>query len=98
MLGFRLSHGLGRRLWVIPLLGIVAGAGLSVVTVAADRQLRTMLVSERLVGSPSDASVILSTIATAVVTLTSIVLTITLVGDPAGSGPVLPANRAGAVG
>jgi uncharacterized membrane protein len=78
MLRFRIKHALSRQLWVIPVIGIVAGAGLSVVTVVIDRHLAS-LVPQDLVGSPSDASTILSTIATSVVTVTSIVLTITLV-------------------
>jgi uncharacterized membrane protein len=75
---------------VIPLLGIVAGAGLSIVTVAIDRHLHAALVSQRLVGSPSDTSTILSTIATAVVTLTSMVLTITLVAVELAMGQFSP--------
>jgi uncharacterized membrane protein len=89
MLGFRIRHALGRRLWVIPLLGILAGAGLSVVTVAIDRHLHS-LVTQPLVGSPSDASTILATIATSVVTLTSIVLTITLVAVQLAMGQFSP--------
>jgi uncharacterized membrane protein len=89
MLGFRIRHALGRRLWVIPLLGILAGAGLSVVTVAIDGRLHS-LVTQPLVGSPSDASTILATIATSVVTLTSIVLTITLVAVQLAMGQFSP--------
>jgi uncharacterized membrane protein len=89
MLGFRIRHALGRRLCVIPLLGILAGAGLSVVTVAIDRHLHS-LVTQPLVGSPSDASTILATIATSVVTLTSIVLTITLVAVQLAMGQFSP--------
>jgi uncharacterized membrane protein len=89
MLGFRIRHALSRRLWVIPLLGILAGAGLSAVTVAVDRHVHA-LVTQRLVGSASDASTILSTIATSVVTLTSIVLTITLVAVQLAMGQFSP--------
>ena len=89
MLAFRIRHALSRRLWVIPLLGILAGAGLSVVTVAIDQHVHA-LVTERLVGSASDASTILSTIATSVVTLTSIVLTITLVAVQLAMGQFSP--------
>src|SRR4051812_20222653 len=90
MLWFRIKHAVSRRLWVIPLLGIIAGVGLSVVTVSIDRQLDTPLLSERLVGSPSDAGTILATIATAVVTLTSMVLTITLVAVQLAMGQFSP--------
>ena len=89
MLGFRIRHELGRRLWVIPLLGILAGAGLSAATVAIDRHLHS-LVAQPLVGNPSDAGTILSTIATSVVTLTSIVLTITLVAVQLAMGQFSP--------
>src|SRR5437870_4612703 len=57
-----------------PTAGRPGGAGLSVVTVAIDRHVHATIVSQDVVGSPTDASTILSTIATAVVTLTSIVL------------------------
>src|SRR3954454_24585870 len=89
MLRFRIKHALSRQLWVIPVIGIVAGAGLSVVTVAIDCHLAS-LVPQDLVGSPSDASTILTTIATSVVTLTSIVLTITLVAIQLAMGQFSP--------
>ena len=89
MLPFRIRHELSRRLWVIPVVGIIAGAGLSILTVAIDRHFAS-LVPQSLSGSPSGASTILSTIATSVVTLTSIVLTITLVAIQLAMGQFSP--------
>src|SRR5881227_2131739 len=76
---FRIMHALGQRLWVIPSLGVVAGIVLSLVTVAIDRRNENGLLSQSIVGNATDARSILTTIATAVVTLTSIVLTVKLV-------------------
>jgi hypothetical protein len=76
---FRIGHALAQRLWIIPSLGVVAGILLSVLTVAIDRRNENGLLSQSVVGNGADAQSILTTIATAVVTLTSVVLTVTLV-------------------
>ena len=72
-------HALARRLRIIPSLGVVAGIVLSLVTVAIDRRYASGLLSQNVVGNGTDVQSILTTIATAVVTLTSVVLTVTLV-------------------
>jgi uncharacterized membrane protein len=87
---FRIVHALAQRLWVIPSLGVVAGIVLSLVTVAIDRRYENGLVSQALVGNGSDARSILTTIATAVVTLTSMVLTVTLVAVQLAMGQFSP--------
>jgi uncharacterized membrane protein len=52
---------------------------LSLVTVAIDRRHENGLLAQGIVGNATDAQSILTTIATAVVTLTPMVLTVTLV-------------------
>jgi uncharacterized membrane protein len=87
---FRIVHALARRLWVIPSLGVVAGIVLSLVTVAIDRRNENGLLSQSIVGNGTDAQSILTTIATAVVTLTSMVLTVTLVAVQLAMGQFSP--------
>jgi uncharacterized membrane protein len=87
---FRIGHALGQRLWIIPSLGVVAGILLSVLTVAIDRRNENGLLSQSVVGNGADAQSILTTIATAVVTLTSVVLTVTLVAVQLAMGQFSP--------
>src|ERR1051325_10337672 len=87
---FRIVHALAQRLWIIPSLGVVAGIVLSLVTVAIDRRNENGLLSQRVVGNAADARSILTVIATAVVTLTSMVLTVTLVAVQLAMGQFSP--------
>jgi uncharacterized membrane protein len=87
---FRIVYALAQPLWIIPSLGVVAGIVLSLVTVAIDRRNENGLLSQSTVGSATDAQSILTTIATAVVTLTSIVLTVTLVAVQLAMGQFSP--------
>jgi uncharacterized membrane protein len=66
-------------LWLVPALCVVAGVLLSIGTLALDRWLGFDLIPSRLVGGPDAALAILSTIATSMVTLAALVLTITMV-------------------
>src|SRR4051794_9006158 len=86
----RIVHALAKRLWIIPSLGVLAGIVLSVVTVAIDRRHESGLLSQSFVGNPADAQSILTTIATSVVTLTSLVLTVTLVAVQLAMGQFSP--------
>ena len=90
---FRIVHALAQRLWIIPSLGVLAGIVLSLITGAIDRRNENELLSQTIVGNAADAQSILTTIATAVVTLTSVVLTVTRRGA-VGDGTVLAADRA----
>src|SRR3954451_9704425 len=74
---YRIRHALSHRLWIIPSLGVVAGIVLSLVTVAIDRHRENGLLSHTIVGNATDAQSMLTTIATSVVTLTSMVMTVT---------------------
>src|SRR4051812_37251541 len=87
---FPLVHALSQRLWIIPSLGVVAGIALSLVTVAIDRRNENGLLPQSIVGNGADAQSILTTIATAVVTLTSMVLTVTLVAVQLAMGQFSP--------
>src|SRR3954470_7207392 len=87
---FRIVHALGQRLWVIPSLGVGAGSALSLVTVAIDRRNENGLLPQSIVGNGADAQSILTTIATSVVTLTSMVLTVTLVAVQLAMGQFSP--------
>src|SRR4051794_16484457 len=87
---FRIVHALSQRLWIIPSLGVVAGIVLSLITVAIDRRNENGLLPQSIVGNGADAQSILTTIATSVVTLTSIVLTVTLVAVQLAMGQFSP--------
>jgi uncharacterized membrane protein len=87
---FRIVHALAQRLWIIPSLGVLAGIALSLLTVAIDRRNENGLLSQSVVGNGTDAQSILTTIATAVVTLTSMVLTVTLVAVQLAMGQFSP--------
>src|ERR671932_197817 len=87
---FRIVHALAQRLWVIPSLGVVAGIVLSLVTVAIDRRHENGLLPQSIVGNGTDAQAIRTTIVTAVVTLTSMVLTVTLVAVQLAMGQFSP--------
>jgi uncharacterized membrane protein len=87
---FRIVHALGQRLWIIPSLGVLAGVALSLVTVAIDRRNENGLLSQSIVGNGADAQSVLTTIATSVVTLTSMVLTVTLVAVQLAMGQFSP--------
>jgi uncharacterized membrane protein len=87
---YRIAHALAQRLWIIPSLGVLSGILLSLVTVEIDRRHENGLLSHGIVGNATDAVSILTTIATAVVTLTSIVLTVTLVAVQLAMGQFSP--------
>jgi uncharacterized membrane protein len=87
---YRIVHALAQRLWIIPSLGLLAGIVLSVVTVAIDRRNENGLLSQSIVGNAADAQSMLTTIATSVVTLTSMVLTVTLVAVQLAMGQFSP--------
>jgi uncharacterized membrane protein len=90
MRSYRIAHALAQRLWIIPSLGVLSGIVLSLVTVAIDRRIEDGLLSQSIVGNGTDAVSILTTIGTAVVTLTSIVLTVTLVAVQLAMGQFSP--------
>src|ERR1700710_121696 len=66
-------------LWLIPVLCVLAGAAISFATIAVDRATDYDLIPASLVGTPDAALQILTTVATSMVSLTALVLTIVLV-------------------
>jgi uncharacterized membrane protein len=66
-------------LWLVPVLCVVAGVTLSFGTIALDRLTNHSWIPQWLSGGPDAATAILGTIATSMVTLVALVLTITMV-------------------
>ena len=75
----RLLIHLRSSLWFVPVLCVLAGAGISFVTIALDRWFDYEAIPENLIGGPDAATAILSTVAASMVSLTALVLTITMV-------------------
>jgi uncharacterized membrane protein len=87
---FRLRHKARTRLWLVPALGLCAGIALALVTTAVDRSAGYDLVGQSVTGTASDVQTILSTAATGLVTLTSLVLSLTLVAVQLAMGQFSP--------
>ena len=66
-------------LWLIPVLCVLAGVAISFGTIALDRAFDYEAIPQSLVGGPTAAAEILSTVAVSMVSLTALVLTITMV-------------------
>jgi uncharacterized membrane protein len=75
----KLLIGLQSSLWFVPVLCVLVGAGISFGTIALDRRFDYSAIPQSLVGGPDAALAILSTVALAMVSLTALVLTITMV-------------------
>jgi uncharacterized membrane protein len=76
---FWITYATRSSLWLVPALCILGGAGLAAITIAIDRGAGDHLIPHSVTGSATDVQTILSTIATAMVSLSTIVLTVTLV-------------------
>jgi uncharacterized membrane protein len=66
-------------LWLIPVSCVLAGVAVASGTLALDRHWNYHALPTRLIGTPAAASAVLSTVAVAMVSLTALVLTITMV-------------------
>ena len=86
----RLQRFVRTSLWLLPLGCLAAGALLAIGTLAVDRATDYRLVPQSLTGTPSDAQTILSSFATAMVSLTTLVLTVTLVAVQLAMGQFSP--------
>ncbi|WP_245159061.1 DUF2254 domain-containing protein [Blastococcus sp. TF02A-35] len=86
----RFRHFVRTSLWLLPLSCLVAGVLVVVGTLAVDRATDYRLVPQALTGTPSDAQTILSSFATAMVSLTTLVLTVTLVAVQLAMGQFSP--------
>ena len=76
-LAFHLRHRVKTSLWFVPVVCLLAGLLLAVITIAIDRITGGDLLPQTLVGDPNAALAILSTTAASMVSLTALVLTIT---------------------
>ena len=70
---------MGSRIWVIPVLCVIAGVMLSLATIAVDRAFDFELLPRWLTGGPDASISVLSTVAASMVSLATLVLTITMV-------------------
>ena len=66
-------------LWFAPVMCVLAGAAISFGTIALDRAFDYEAIPQELVGRPTSATAVLSTIAASMVSLAALVLTITMV-------------------
>ncbi|MCW2996580.1 MAG: conserved rane protein of unknown function [Solirubrobacterales bacterium] len=87
---YRLHHVVRTRLWLVPLLCMLAGATLAAVTIAIDRSSDYGLVSQDWTGTPTDVQTILSTAVSSLVSLITVVLGLTLVAIQLAMGQFSP--------
>jgi uncharacterized membrane protein len=83
---FRLRHLAETRLWLVPLSCVLAGVGLAVALLSVDRP----SVGTSVTGSAASVQTILTVSSTALVTLTSVVLSLTLVAVQLAMGQFSP--------
>jgi uncharacterized membrane protein len=74
-----LGRYLGSNFWVVPVLCMLGAIGLALGTTAIDRHFGHGLIPQAIIGNPNAAQTILSSIASSMVTLLSLALTLTLV-------------------
>ena len=75
----KLAVGVGSSLWFVPVLCVLAGVAISFGTITLDRAYDYQAIPQVLVGRPTSANAILTTIAVSMVSLAALVLTITMV-------------------
>src|SRR4051794_2423225 len=86
----RLQRFVRTSMWLLPIGCLAAGVLLAVGALAVDRATGYRLVPQSLTGTPSDAQTILSSFASALVSLTTLVLTVTLVAVQLAMGQFSP--------
>ena len=77
-------------LWLLPMVCLLLGVLVVSATLAVDRATDQQLVPQALVGTPTAAQTVLSSFATATVSLTTLVLTVTLVAVQLAMGQFSP--------
>src|SRR4051794_16237593 len=87
---FRLRHLAQTRLWLVPLTCVLAGIGLAVALLSIDGSSGFHLVSTAVTGSAASVQTILTAASTALVTLSSVVLSLTLVAVQLAMGQFSP--------
>lgn len=75
----KLRRSIGQSLWFVPVVCVLAGAAISFGTLAIDRAFDYEAIPPDVVGGPDAAAAILATVATSMVSLTALVLTVTMV-------------------
>jgi hypothetical protein len=83
-------RAMSMRLWVVPLLCLVAALVVALGTLAIDRASGYDLIASSVTGSPTAVQTLLSTIITAMVTLISVVLTVLTVAVQLAMGQFSP--------
>jgi uncharacterized membrane protein len=86
----RIHRAVRTSLWLVPLCCVLAAAGLTLGTLAADRASGYRLVPQTVTGTPSSVQEILGVSASAMASLTSLVLTVTLVAIQLAMGQFSP--------
>ena len=79
MLLRKFAVSVGSSLWFVPVMCVLAGAAISFGTITLDRAFDYRALSQVLVGRPTSANAVLTTIAVSMVSLATLVLTITMV-------------------
>jgi uncharacterized membrane protein len=87
---FRLRHLAQTRLWLVPLACLLVGIALAVALLSVDRSSGFRIVGTSVTGSAASVQTILTAASTALVTLTSIVLSLTLVAVQLAMGQFSP--------
>lgn len=87
---FRLRHELRTAIWLVPLLCLFAFLALAIVTLAIDRASDFKLIGQGLLGSPTAVQQILSTAASSLLSLATVVLSLTLVAVQLAMGQFSP--------
>jgi uncharacterized membrane protein len=87
---FRFLHFVRTRLWLLPLICVLTGIGGALALLAIDRASGYSLVGQGVTGSASSAQSILTVASSALVTLTSVVLSLTLVAVQLAMGQFSP--------
>jgi uncharacterized membrane protein len=87
---FRLEHLARTRLWLVPLLCLLTGVGLAVEILAIDKASGYHVVRQSVTGSAASVQSILTVASSALITLTSVVLSLTLVAVQLAMGQFSP--------
>ena len=75
----KFAVSVGSSLWFLPVMCVLAGAVISFGTIALDRAFDYQAIPQVIVGRPTSATAILTTIAVSMMSLATLVLTITMV-------------------
>ena len=75
----KIAVSVGSSLWFVPVMCVLAGAAISFGMISLDRAFEYRAIPQTLVGRPTSATAILTTIAVSMVSLAALVLTITMV-------------------